>query len=247
MKAIKIPSYLKVLFLFTIANLLILFLRNHIVGDAAFNMLLMNLSSSVVPLIIALIMQGLANRLNNFLFIVGSLLWLLFYPNAPYMISDLIHNYQDKGDPHETLIIYDTFIVFSLAMLSVFYGFVSLKIMFALFHTRFGHVFAHAAIFITIALSCLALVIGRLPSETQMGNGKIYSSEIFTEPLYILKTVWNNLVPIKEHLSNYYQMFLFGFAQYQLLFMMKDVSDLESAKLVTKDKISGINHQTIIK
>ncbi len=235
MKAQKIPSYLKVLLFFTVANLLILIIRNQIVGDAPFNFLLLNLTSSIVPFAVATIMQAYAHRLNNLLFILGSLLWLLFYPNAPYMISDLIHTYEEPNDPEQTLIIYDTLMIFSLAMLSVFYGFVSLKIMFHLFRTRFGLPFAHTAIFITVALSCLALYIGRLPSEIQMGNGKLYSSEIFTEPLYIIRTVWNNLMPIQDHLPAYYQMFLFGFAQYQLLVMMKDIGDLEGAKAVTKD------------
>ena len=235
MNVLKIPSYLKVLLLFTIANLLILVIRNSVVGDKPFDFLRSNLWSSIVPFIIAMTLQALSYRLNNFLFIIGSLLWLLFYPNAPYMISDLIHSYQEPNDPTETLIIYDTLMIFSLAMLSVFYGFVSLKIMFNLFRTRFGSGFAHVAIFISVVLSCLGFYMGRLPSEIHMGNGKLYSSEIFTEPLYILKTVWNTLVPVKEHLSAYYMMFLFGFAQYQLLVMMKDVSDLEGAQLVTKD------------
>jgi uncharacterized membrane protein len=228
MKVLNIPSYLKVLLLFTIANLLILAIRNHVVGDTPFNFLLENLSSSVVPFILAMMLQAFSHRLN-------SLLWLLFYPNAPYMISDLIHAYQEPNDPAEALIIYDTLMIFSLAMLSVFYGFVSLKIMFNLFRTRFGNRFAHTAVFISVALSCLAFYMGRLPSETHMGNGKLYSSEIFTEPLYILRIVWNSLVPIRDHLPAYYQMFLFGFAQYQLLVMMKDIRDLEGVQPVTKD------------
>ena len=231
----KIPSYIKVLLLFTIANLLILVVRNSVVGDKPFDFLKSNLWSSIVPFLIAMALQLLSCRLNNFLFIIGSLLWLLFYPNAPYMISDLIHSYEEPNDPLNKLIIYDTLMIFSLAMLSVFYGFVSLKIMFNLFRNRFGNGFAHAAVFITLLLSCVALVMGRLPSETDIGNGKLYSSEIFTEPLYIIKTVWSNLVPIKEHLPVYYQMFLFGFAQYQLLVMMKDISDLEGVQPVTKD------------
>ena len=234
MAAQKIPGYIKVLLLFTIANLLILIIRNHVVGDTAFNFLRSNLWSGVVPFIIAVAMQFFSPRLNTFFFLACSLLWLFFYPNAPYMISDLIHSYQDPNDPTENLIIYDTLMIFSLAMLSVFYGFVSLKIMFNLFRARFGNVFAHTAIFISLLLSCLGFYMGRLPSKIHMGNGKLYSSEIFTEPLYILKTVWHALMPIQDHLPAYYAMGLFGFAQYQLLVMMKDVSDFEGAQLVTK-------------
>lgn len=235
MKGLKTPSYLKVLLLFTAANLLILMTRNRIVGDAPFNFLKSNLWSGMVPFIVAALLQTFSNRLNNFFFLLCSLLWLLFYPNAPYMISDLIHSHQEPNDPAGSLIIYDTLIIFCLAVLSVFYGFVSLKIMFALFRTRFGNRFAHIAVFVSLALSCLGFFMGRLPSKINMGNGKLYSSEIFTEPVYILKTVWNALMPIQEHLPAYYAMGLFGFAQYQLLVMMKDISDLEGVHPVTKD------------
>jgi hypothetical protein len=73
-----------------------------------------------------------------------------------------------------------------------------------------------------------------LISKIKMGNGYLYSWEIFIEPLDIIKTVWHALVPIQEHLPAYYMMALFGFIQYQLLIMMKDVSDFEEAEVVTK-------------
>jgi uncharacterized membrane protein len=244
MDATKIPGYLKVLLLLTVANLLILAIRNLIVGDVVFNYLLLNLSSSVVPFIIAVLLLVFSHRLNNFFFIVGSLLWLLHYPNAPYMISDLIHSHQEVHDSSENWIIHDTLMIFSLAVLSVFYGFVSLKIMFNLFRARFGNRFAHTAVFISVLLSCVALVIGRLKSEIHMGNGNVYSSEMYTEPVFIIKAIWHALVPIKDHLPEYFKMFLFGFVQYQLLVMMKDISDLEGVQPVTKKAVGMINSQS---
>lgn len=236
MKTFRIAKYIRVLLIFTAANLVILAIRNTIVGDATFNSLKSNLWSGVIPFIIALLLQLFNKRLNKFFFIAASLLWLLFYPNAPYMISDLIHPYQEPKDAAwPQLIVYDTLIIFSIAMLSVFYGFVSLKIMFNLIRTRFGNKFAHTAIFISLLLSCVGFYMGReLVSQIKMGNGFLYSSEIFMEPFFIIKTVWNALWPIGEHLPAYYMMFLFGFAQYQLLVMMKDVSDFEEAEVVTK-------------
>lgn len=236
MKNLKIPKYTRVLLMFTIANLAILFFRNFIVGDHFFNFLLSNLLSGIIPFIIAAAIHYFNRRLSNFFFIIACLLWLLFYPNSPYMISDLIHPSQDPGNTaNKSLIIYDTLIVFSIAMLSVFYGFVSLKIMFNVLRKRFGNKFAHTAIFISLCLSCLGFYMGReLISKIKMGNGYLYSWEIFLEPGSILKTVWENLFPIQDHLPAYYMMALFGFIQYQLLIMMKDVSDFEAVEIVTK-------------
>jgi uncharacterized membrane protein len=134
MKQLKIPRYTKVLLILTIANLAILFFRNIIVGDKFFNFLLSNLLSGIIPFIIAVAIHYFNKRLSNFFSFVAEPVMVAFLSNSPYMISDLIHPHQDPKMPLiRSLIIYDTLIVFSIAMLSVFYGFVSLKIMFNLF------------------------------------------------------------------------------------------------------------------
>jgi len=236
MKRLHLPKPLLILLAFTAANLLVLAIRNRVVGDATFDFLQSNLWSGIVPFIIAFSLQLFYKKVNNFFFIIISLLWLLFYPNAPYMISDLIHPHQepkDVGIPQ--LIVYDTLIVFSIAMLSVFYGFVSLKIMFKLWLSRFGMRFAQIAIVFSLVLSCVGFYMGReLVSEIKIGNGYLYSSEMFMEPWFIIKTVWNALWPIGAHLPAYYMMALFGFVQYQLLLMMKDVGDVERDREIIK-------------
>lgn len=232
----QIPKYIRVLLIFTILNLIILAIRNNVVGDSTFNFLKSNLWSGVVPFLIVVGMQILDKKLNKWIFIAASLMWLLFYPNAPYMISDLIHPHEEAKDAQlSTLIVYDTLIIFGIAMLSVFYGFVSLKIIFNLYRTRFGDKIAHGFVLFSLALSCLGFYMGReLVSEIKMGNGFLYSSEMFLEPVYIIKTVWNAIWPIGDNLPAWYMMFLFGFVQYQLLIMMKDVGDVEDAHVISK-------------
>ena len=232
MKKIPLPRYIVVLLLFTVANLTILATRNSIVGDSTFDFLRSNLWSGVIPFLIALGMFTIRHKLNNVFFIAGGLLWLLFYPNAPYMISDLIHPHQEPLDTDANqLIVYDTLIIFSIAMLSVFYGFISLKIMYQLWEQRFGSKWSKVALIFSLLLSCLGFYMGReLVSEIKMGNGYLYSSEMFMEPVYIIKTVWNAIWPVWDHLPAYYMMGLFGFVQYQLLVMMKDVGDIHGVK-----------------
>ncbi|MBK7525645.1 MAG: DUF1361 domain-containing protein [Saprospiraceae bacterium] len=233
----NIPRYIRILLYFTLANLAILALRNYIVGDHMFNFLKSNLLSGIAPFILALCLTYFSGKLNNFWFILGSMLWLLFYPNSPYMISDLIHLHEEvKDSVIPQLIVFDTFIVFSIAMLSLFYGFVSLKLMFNLFRQRFGDRWAHGAIFFSLILSCLGFYMGRaILSEVKLGNGYLYSWEVFLEPAFIINIVLKNLFPISDHIHVYAMMALFGFVQYQMLVMMKDVSDIEEAKAITKD------------
>jgi uncharacterized membrane protein len=232
------PNYIRIAIALTVTNLLILGLRNVAVGDSTFNFLLSNLFIGSLPvLVIAFLIERYEARLRTVFFWVATGAWVLFYPNAPYMISDLIHNSQEPLDKSiKTLLVYDTLIIFSIAMLSVFYGLVSLKVMFGVFKKRYGRKFAHIAIFGTVALSCLGFYMGReLLSSIPLGNGYLYSWEIILEPVQIVKTVWAALWPIGEHLPAYAMMGLFGAAQYMLLIMFKDVNDIEGAGLVTKD------------
>lgn len=235
----SIPRYVKVLVIFTIANLIILVIRNSIVGTEFFNFLKSNMFSAFLPFIIAMVIQFFHRKMNAFWFVMASLVWLLFYPNAPYMISDLIHPHQETMDNvHPTLIVYDTLIVFSIAMLAVFYGFISLKIIFTLYKHKFGVKKAHAFIVFSLILSCLGFYIGReLKSGTDFGNGYLYSWQAFTEPVYVLKAVYNSLFPIVEKQSAWWMMLLFGFVQYQLLMIMKDVGDIEAGRAITKDEL----------
>jgi len=237
----KIPNYVNIVISLTLINLAILAIRNLIVGDTVFNFLLSNLFIGSFPaLLIAFLIDRYYEKLNNLSFLAASALWVLFYPNAPYMISDLIHNVTLPDLIFKEQRIFDTIIIFSIAMLSVFYGFLSLKIMFVMFKRKYGGRFAHSAIFVTVALSCLGFYMGReLISTIKLGNGYMYSWEIFLEPIYIIQTTWNALWPIAENWQAYAMMALFGLVQYMLLIMFKDVNDIEGAGLVTKHQLSG--------
>jgi len=234
----KTPNYLMVVVTLTLLNLAILEIRNLIVGDSFYNFLLSNLFIGSLPvLLIAYLIDRYHKKLNNFFFWAATTLWVLFYPNAPYMISDLIHNTSEPKDMvNPELIKFDTLIIFSIAMLSIFYGLLSLKIMFGLFKERHGRKFAHSAIFITLALSCLGFYMGReLISAIKLGNGYLYSWEVFLEPAQIIRIVWAALFPVGEHWTAYAMMALFGMVQYMLLIIIKDVNDIEGAGLVTKE------------
>lgn len=224
----KIPAYLWPVLWLTFINMALLAIRNYLVGDSFFNFLKSNLLSGVIPYVLAFGLSKFYKQIPSWLFWIVALIWVLFYPNAPYMISDLIHDSQDTKQL-ENLVVYDTLIIFSIAMLSVFYGFLSIKIMHKIFSIKYSRNFAHTAIFLTILLSCLGFYMGReLKSGIPVGNGYLYSSEIFTHPIKVIKIVWSAIWPISAHLPAYAMMALFGIVQYCLLIMFKDVGDNET-------------------
>lgn len=223
------PAYVRATILITLANLLLLLIRNLIVGEDFYAFLRSNLFIGSFPVIlIAFIIDVFDERLPVYLFWFLAALWIIFYPNAPYMISDLIHNGQDPTNQTiPDLIKYDTLLIFSISMLSVFYGFLSLKIMYRIFNRRYGKTFARTAIHFTLILSCLGFYMGReLLSAINLGNGYLYSWEIFLEPMQIIRIVWNALFPIQDHLPAYYMIGLFGIVQYLLLYTFGYINDV---------------------
>jgi uncharacterized membrane protein len=226
----KIPSYLRVAVILTLVNLAILVIRNIYMGEHVFYFLESNLFIGSFPtIIIAWLIDMYYKKMGWLLFWFAVTLWVLFYPNAPYMISDLIHNSQSPSDPkYQDLIVYDTLIIFSIAMLSVFIGFLSLKVIFRILIEKYGKRFAKAFIALTLVLSCLGFYMGReLHSGLKIGNKYMYSWEIFLDPIQIIKTTWHSLWPIQDNIPVYLMMMLFGVVQYMLLIMFKDVNDVE--------------------
>lgn len=239
MKELKIPSYLRITVVLTLVNLAIMVIRNIYVGEHYFGFLKSNLFIGSFPtIIIAWLIDMYHEKMGKLLFWFAVALWVLFYPNAPYMISDLIHNDQsaaEKANPD--LVKYDTMIIFSFAMLSVFIGFLSLKVIFRILIEKYNKRFAKAFIAFTLILSCLGFYMGReLISAIKLGNGYLYSWEIFLEPVQIIKIVWHALYPPQDHVPAYLMMLLFGVIQYMLLIMFKDVNDVENITNISEDK-----------
>lgn len=241
-------------------NLLIITIRNYVEGDQALNFLLYNLFSGFVPLLIAYALLLFNKRIPLVIFWLATVLWLLFYPNSPYMISDLIHESID--DPKQKgLYIYNTLIIFSIAMLSVFYGFMSLKIMYSLFEYRFNAKLANAFIIITLLLSSIGFYLGRVvkgfvwnsdnslvdhnTSTDKSGTVKnLYTSDLFLHPIETFQKIWDSLFPINTHIDAYYMMALMVVIQFSLLTMMRDVEDFQKSDILTK-KVAH-PHETIL-
>ena len=224
MKKIKFPKYFIFIFWITFVNLLVLFIRNQILDFKIDDTLMLNLFHGFLPLVFAFLLKQFYDKLNSFFFWLFTLVWVLYYPNSPYMISGLKHI---AATPKEFQN-YDTLIIFSLAMLSLFYGLISLKIMYNLFRKRHGKKFANLIITITLLLSCLGFYMGHVLF--------LFSADFFKHPIKVIKLVWNGLFPIGDNLSTYAIMFLFGGVQLMLIIMFKDVNDIETDSIITKEE-----------
>ena len=92
-------------------------------GEKTYLFILWNMFLAFMPLGIAMIAKRFSYQ--SLRLVVASAVWLLFFPNAPYLITDLYHLSHLKGVP----VWYDALMLFTAAYSCVIMGFVSLRIM----------------------------------------------------------------------------------------------------------------------
>src|ERR1044072_7064834 len=66
-------------------------LRTYETGDPYYRFLVWNLILAWVPLVLAIAAFSRARRRHAVVVTALLVLWLLFYPNAPYLLTDFIH------------------------------------------------------------------------------------------------------------------------------------------------------------
>ncbi len=215
MKHKILRNYIVALGIITGFCLATLAIRNKVENDTTYNFLLWNLFLAFVPLAVAWVAYFFMARLGKVMIFLLAASWLLFYPNAPYMISDMIHVNNTSA-----MVLYDALILFMYAMLALFYGFCSLKIMHLIFRKKVGTKAAHWVVGGTFLLSAAGIYLGRIL--------RLNSWDLFTHPLATMKIIFNHLFPVTKNPATYVVIFLFSIVQAMLWLMMKDLEDIET-------------------
>jgi uncharacterized membrane protein len=127
-------------------------------GSGDLDYLLWNLALAWVPLVAALAVDDVRSTpLRLQLPLLG--LWLMFFPNAPYLVTDLIHiNPDDRG---VISLLGDAALV-SVAPAGLALGFSSLMLVERAVRERFGGRLALAAAVLSLAAASLGIYLGRV-------------------------------------------------------------------------------------
>lgn len=214
MKRLLSTKYIRYFALYTAFCLCCLFIRNLVVDKNDYNFLLWNLFLGFLPFMLALVLQIFTDKINTVLLLLVSFIWLLFYPNAPYMITDLIH--VNQKDP---AVLYDAVLIFSFAMLSLFFGFYSLKIMKAIFIQKFDKRKANVIIFVSVLLSSFGIYLGRIL--------RLNSWDVFSYPFETICKIFEHLFPISSNPGTYVIIIGFTIVQLLLLSMISEFDEKE--------------------
>jgi uncharacterized membrane protein len=86
-----------------------------------------------------------------------SLLWLVFFPNAPYILTDFVHLEHELAAP----LWFDALMIASFAFTGLLLGYASLYLMQAVIRARFGAVAGWAAAIGALAISSVGIYLGR--------------------------------------------------------------------------------------
>lgn len=99
-------------------------MRFFVTGYTIYLFMLTNLFLAFVPWFISSIIQTHEIK-NRFLFVILLFFWIIFFPNAPYMLTDLIHLGKNRAAP----LWYDLIMLLTYGFAGLYYAFVSLGVM----------------------------------------------------------------------------------------------------------------------
>jgi uncharacterized membrane protein len=128
-------------------------------GRLTYSFLIWNLILAWIPLVFSLAAYGLHLRRSRarLPFAACASVWFIFFPNAPYIVTDLVHLKPTTMAP----LWYDLLVIISFAWTGLFLGYVSLYLMQEIAREHFGVRVSWGFAVIVLALSSFGVYLGR--------------------------------------------------------------------------------------
>lgn len=144
---------------FSMATLFAIYIKT---GEFNFFYLIWNLFLAWLPLFFAYLLYHRLHfpdkPLQNWKFWSMTFLWLIFFPNAPYLITDLVH----INERHNPATWGDVYLLFCFALSGLATGINSLFIMHLNFRKKFNVKTTNVLIGLSILLSGFGIFLGRV-------------------------------------------------------------------------------------
>lgn len=182
------------LMLLTFADCLFLFGRILCLGNRGYFFLVWNLFLAWLPYIFSLIFRNCRSQ-SKILRYLAAALWFIFYPNAPYMLTDFIHisGYPYYGDlvngyltfRTDFIMWYDLFLVVLFVLTSILLGYFSLSFLHESVKVRRNGFSGWVFVILISLFSGFAIYLGRFI--------RLNSWDIVTNPGHLLNTILNYL------------------------------------------------------
>lgn len=129
-------------------------------GAPVFAFLFWNLFLAWVPYLLAVALVGLDRvRAPGWLLAVPGIVWLLFLPNAPYILTDFIHLGEIPGAP----LWFDALLIGTFAATGLMLGLASLYLVHSVVAARLGQAAGWTFAIGSLLLSSIGVYLGRFP------------------------------------------------------------------------------------
>ena len=160
--------------------------------------LLWNLVLAWVPFVAALLVHdGRRRGARTPYLVAGGIVWLLFFPNAPYILTDLQHVPDWFGAP----IWFDVVLVGAAAWTGLLLGLVSLYLVHTVVRTLVSPALAWAGVVGVIALASFGVYLGRFLRWN--------SWDVVTSPGGLLADTWARVANPSDHPGTFAVVVLF--------------------------------------
>jgi uncharacterized membrane protein len=166
--------------------------RAYYAGTTAYLFFFWNLFLAWVPVGAALVFYGLAARQSRAwtLLLAAAIVWFLFFPNAPYIVTDIVHLRQIPPVPYW----YDIVCVMAFAQTGLFLGYLSLYLMQEVIRAWMGRLAGWLFALTMLGLSGFGVYLGRFLRWN--------SWDALVDPIGIMRGVarvanpWNDAQPL---------------------------------------------------
>jgi uncharacterized membrane protein len=129
-------------------------------GSLAYVFLIWNLFLAWVPFLCSICLTEAAIRNKpNYILALWFVVWLVFFPNSPYIVTDLFHLHQKRGIP----LWFDLVLILSFAWNGLLLGFVSLFEVQHFLGSYFKARVVNAFIIFLMVLCSFGIYLGRYP------------------------------------------------------------------------------------
>ena len=163
----------------SVLGLALMLARSRWVGRNEYDNLAWNLFLAWVPFGIALGVYDLHRRgVSPLRLVPAAIVWLLFLPNAPYLVTDFVYLREFPSVP----LWYDALMLGTFAGIGLLLGFLSLYLMHTLARRTFGVTAGWAAVTIVLALAGFGVYLGRFV--------RFNSWDVVTNPSRLAGDLW---------------------------------------------------------
>jgi len=198
--------------------LLLLLLRVQITDSFFYLFLVWNLFLAGIPFAITQVFKKYKQLQSlKIVTLIGFSSWLLFLPNSPYIITDLVHLHNDKSN----LLWFDLFLVFVFAFNGLLLGLLSMLDMFTMICEQYGNKIAKYALLIVSLLCGYGIYLGRFL--------RFNSWDITTKPVTLILKIAQSLREPNAWLMT----FAFGAFLWILFSVLKSVLQLKEQNAIS--------------